>query len=50
MRKKLTVCFVDCFDYWITHGSNSEMMEHLRKNTPQTWAYFEALEKNNWSG
>ena len=40
----------DCFDYWITHGSNSEMMEHLRKNAPQTWAYFEALEKNNWSG
>lgn len=40
--------FADCFDYWITHGSNSEMMEHLRKNTPQTWAYFEALEKNNW--
>ena len=38
----------DCFDYWITHGSNSEMMEHLRKNAPQTWAYFEALEKNNW--
>ena len=42
--------FADCFDYWITHGSNSEMMEHLRKNAPQTWAYFEALEKNNWSG
>ena len=42
--------FADCFDYWITHGSNSEMMEHLRKNAPQTWAYLEALEKNNWSG
>ena len=28
--------FTDCFDYWITHGSNSEMMEHLRKNAPQT--------------
>ena len=42
--------FADSFDYWITHGSNSEMMEHLRKNAPQTWAYFEALEKNNWSG
>ena len=42
--------FADCFDYWITHGSNSEMMELLRKNAPQTWAYFEALEKNNWSG
>ena len=42
--------FADCFDYWITHGSNSEMMEHLRKNAPQTWAYFEALEKNNWRG
>ena len=40
--------FADCFDYWITHGSNSEMMEHLRKNAPQTWVYFEALEKNNW--
>ena len=38
----------DSFDYWITHGSNSEMMEHLRKNAPQTWAYFETLEKNNW--
>ena len=42
--------FADCFDYWITHGSNLEMMEHLRKNAPQTWAYFEALEKNNWRG
>ena len=42
--------FADSFDYWITHGSNSEMMEHLRKNAPQTWAYFEALEKINWSG
>ena len=42
--------FADCFDYWITHGSNSERMEHLRKNAPQTWAYFEALEKNNGSG
>ena len=42
--------FADCFDYWITHGSNSEMMELLRKNAPQTWAYFEALEKNNWRG
>ena len=40
--------FADCFDDWITHGSNSEMMEHLRKNAPQTWIYFEALEKNNW--
>ena len=42
--------FADSFDYWITHGSNSEIMEHLRKNAPQTWAYFEALEKTNWSG
>ena len=42
--------FADSFDYWITHGSNSEMMEHLRKNAPQTWTCFETLEKNNWSG
>lgn len=41
--------FADCFDYWITHGSNSEMMEHLRKNAPQTWAYFEELCKYSWS-
>ena len=39
----------DCFDYWITHGSNSEMMEHLRKNAPQTCAYFEKLCKSSWS-
>lgn len=41
--------FADSFDYWITHGSNSEMMEHLRKNAPQTCTYFEELKKDNWS-
>lgn len=41
--------FADSFDYWITHGSNSEMMEHLRKNAPQTCACFEELYKYSWS-
>ena len=41
--------FADCFSYYITYGSNSEMMEHLRKNMPQTCAYFEELAKGGWS-
>ena len=41
--------FADCFAYYITYGSNSEMMEHLRKNMPQTCAYFEKLGKGGWS-
>lgn len=41
--------FADCFSYYITYGSNSEMMEHLRKNMPQTCAYFEKLGKGGWS-
>ena len=41
--------FADCFAYYITYGSNSEMMEHLRKNMPQTCAYFEELGKGGWS-
>lgn len=41
--------FADCFAYYITYGSNSEMMEHLRKNMPQTCAYFKELGKDGWS-
>ena len=41
--------FSDCFAYYITYGSNSEMIERLRKNAPQTCTYFEELKKDNWS-
>ena len=41
--------FADCFSYYIIYGSNSEMMEHLRKNMPQTCAYFKELGKGGWS-
>ena len=41
--------FADCFAYYITYDSNSEMMEHLRKNAPQTCTYFEELGKDSWS-
>ena len=41
--------FADCFDYCIIHGNDSEMMESLRKNAPQTCTYFEELKKGNWS-
>ena len=41
--------FADCFAYYITYGGNSEMMERLRKNAPQTCAYFEELGKGGWS-
>ena len=37
--------FADCFAYCIIHGNDSEMMESLRKNAPQTCTYFEELEK-----
>ena len=50
MRKKLTVCFVDSFDYWIAYSGSEKRIETFRNAAPQTWAYFEALEKNNWSG
>ena len=48
MRKKLTVCLVDSFDYWIAYSGNEKRMETFWNAAPQTWAYFEALEKNNW--
>ena len=35
--------FADCFAYYITYEGNSEMLERLRKNAPQTCAYFEKL-------
>ena len=42
--------FADCFDYWITYSGSEKRMETFRNAAPQTWAYFEALEKNNWRG
>ena len=48
MRKKLTVCFADSFDYWIAYNGSEKRMETFRNAALQTWAYFEALEKNNW--
>ena len=35
--------FADCLAYYITYGSNSEMLDHLRKNAPQTCAYIEKI-------
>ena len=40
--------FADCFDYWIAYSGSEKRMETFRNAAPQTWAYFEALEKNNW--
>ena len=40
--------FADCFDYWIAYSGNEKRMEIFRNAAPQIWAYFEALEKNNW--
>ena len=42
--------FADCFAYWIAYRGNEKRMETFRNAAPQTWAYFEALEKNNWIG
>lgn len=41
--------FADCFAYCIIYGNDSEMMESLRKNAPQTCTYFEELGKDSWS-
>ena len=41
--------FADCFAYCIIHGNDSEMMESLRKNAPQTCTYFEELGKGSRS-
>lgn len=40
--------FADSFDYWIAYSGSEKRMETFRNAAPQTWAYFEALEKNNW--
>ena len=40
--------FADRFDYWIAYSGNEKRMETFRNAAPQIWAYFEALEKNNW--
>lgn len=40
--------FADCFDYWIAYSGSEKRTETFRNAAPQTWAYFEALEKNNW--
>ena len=42
--------FADSFDYWIAYSGSEKRMETFRNAAPQTWAYFEALEKNNWRG
>ena len=42
--------FADSFDCWIAYSGSEKRMETFRNAAPQTWAYFEALEKNNWSG
>ena len=42
--------FTDSFDYWIAYSGSKKRMETFRNAAPQTWAYFEALEKTNWSG
>ena len=39
--------FADCFAYCIIHGNDSEMMESLRKNAPQTCTYFEEFVPND---
>ena len=41
--------FADCFAYYITYGSSPEMLGRLKKNVPQTCAYFEELGKGGWS-
>ena len=41
--------FADCFAYCIIHGNDSEMMESLRKNAPQTCTYFEELGRGSRS-
>ena len=42
--------FADCFDYRIAYSGSEKYMETFRNAAPQTWTYFEALEKNNWKG
>ena len=40
--------FADSFAYWIAYSGSEKRMEIFRNAAPQTWAYFEALEKKNW--
>lgn len=41
--------FADFFDYWITNRQSTVKMTWLQASTPQTYAYFEALEADGWS-
>lgn len=41
--------FADYFAYWVKNWENTEKMEELRSATPETYAYFEALEMNGWA-
>lgn len=41
--------FAEYFAYWIKNSSNAKKMNLLKDKTPETYAYFTALEANNWA-
>lgn len=41
--------FADYFALWIHSGADLSKREEMRTNTPETYAYFEALEADGWS-
>lgn len=42
--------FADYFAYWVRNREIEEKIEQLRSATPETYAYFEALEADGWTG
>ena len=42
--------FADYFSFWIRNSDDKSEMERLKAATPQTYAYFAALEACGWTG
>lgn len=41
--------FADCFAYWVEHRDSEQYMMWFQESMPQTYAYFVALEAENWA-
>ena len=40
--------FADCFAYWVKHREDRAALALMREQAPETYHYFEELERNAW--
>lgn len=40
--------FADCFAYWVKHQEDSAALALMREQAPETYHYFEELERGGW--